>query len=254
MIKANQLPQFDLTGIIRCGRYAFMPNRLTFCGPDKNKDLLAYVQAKTADQGMIQILEEFQTLYPYLKMIARHNQIKDPFSEKVVEAYWIGNSLLDNITKGELYRHLVDKSEIKKKLSQPIVSRIKQKIDLGAKAHHNFHVLSVWKQGDNLDSIQTLNAMDLCRISWGQVKKARKTSLDVEYEPLVFDGRELGLGQPAIQKVNYKIQDQGFIKRPKIGDWISTHWGFACEVLTNQQIASLKKYTQESIDLANAKG
>jgi len=228
-----------------------MPNRLTFCGPDKNKDLFHYCQSREADQGMVQILEEFQTLYPYLKFIARYNQIKDPFSEKVVEAYWIGNSLLENITKSELYGHLVDKSQIKKKLSQSVVNKIKQKISSGARAHHNFHVLSIWKQADNIDSVQTLNAMDLCRISWAKVKKAKQSSLEVKYQPLVFNGHKLDLGQPILQKVNYKIKDKGFIKKPRIGDWISTHWGFACEVLTNQQVSNLKKYTLESIQLAN---
>ncbi len=251
MLKTNQLPQFDFKGIIQCGRYAFMPNHLTFCGPDKNQDLFDYCRNQKADQGMIQILEEFQTLYPYLKMIAHHNQIKDPFSEKVVEAYWIGNSLLENITKSGLYNHLVDKSQIKKKLSKPIINRIKEKITLGARAHHNFHVLSVWKQADNIDSIQTLNAMDLCRIGWGQVKKTKKSSLEVEYHPLVSDGDKLSLGQPVLQKVGYKIGDEGFIKKPEIDDWISMHWGFACEVLTDWQISNLRKYTLESIQLAN---
>jgi len=253
MLKTNQLLQFDLKGIIRCGRYAFMPNRLTFCGPDKNKDLFYYCQSQKADQGMIQILEKFQTLYPYLKLIARHNQIKDPFDEKVIEAYWIGNSLLENITKSELYNHLIDKSEIKRKLSKPIINKIQEKISLGAKAHHNFHVLSVWKQADNIDSIQILNAMDLCRISWGQIKKVGKLSLDIEYQPLIFSGNRLELSQPVLQKVNYKIKDKGFIKKPKIGDWISAHWGFACEILNNFQVNNLKKYTLENIDLANLK-
>jgi len=220
-----------------------MPNHLTFCGPDKNKDLFHYCQSQKADQGLIQILEEFQTLYPYLKVIARHNQIKDPFSEKVVEAYWIGNSLLENITKSEFYNYLVGKFKVKKKLSE--------QISLGAKAHHNFHVLNIWKQIDNIDSIQILNVMDLCRISWGQVKKSKKSSLEIKSQPLIFNGNKLDLGQPVLQKINYKIKDESFIKKPKRGDWVSTHWGFACEILTNQQVNNLKKYTLESIQLAN---
>ena len=243
MLKTNQLAQFDFKGIIRCARYGFMPNRLSFCGPDKNKDLFHYCHSKEIDHGLKQILEDFQTLYPYLKFIARYNRIKDPFKEEVVEAYWIGNSLLENITKSELYNHLVDKFEVKRKLSR--------QIGLGAKAHHNFHVLSVWKQVNDIDSVQTLNAMDLCRISWGRVKKAKKLSLKVEYQPLVFNGNKLDLGELILQKVSYRIKDKGFIKKPKIGDWVSIHWGFVCEVLNNQQVVSLKKYTLESIQLAN---
>ena len=126
---------------------------------------------------------------------------------------------LDNITGMDLN----NKFEVKRKLSR--------QIGLGAKAHHNFHVLSVWKQVNDIDSVQTLNAMDLCRISWGRVKKAKKLSLKVEYQPLVFNGNKLDLGELILQKVSYRIKDKGFIKKPKIGDWVSIHWGFVCEVV-----------------------
>jgi len=251
MLKTNQLVQFDLKGIIRCARYGFMPNRLSFCGPDKNKDLFHYCHSQETDQGLKQILEDFQTLYPYLKFIARYNRIKDPFKEEVVEAYWIGNSLLENITKAQLYDHLVDNFQVKKKLSGALINRLNKKIVLGAKAHHNFHVLSIWKQPDKIDSLQVLSSMDLCRISWGKVKRVNQADLKVEYQPLVLKNDRLDLGNHILEKVSYRIGDKGFIKKPKKGDWISMHWGFACEVLSDWQVANLKKYTLENIDLAN---
>jgi len=228
-----------------------MPNRLTFCGPDKNTDLFHYCHSSDVDQGLKNILEEFQTLYPYLKIIARHNRIRDPFSESVVEAYWIGNHLLENINKSELHNHLVDNLKMKKKLSIQGMNKLKDKIGLGARAHHNFHVLSVWKNIDEIDSMQILSSMDLCRISWGKVKEVNDSSLKVEYQPIVLRNDRLDLGQLVDYEVNYKINDKGFIKKPEIGDWISMHWGFACEVLSDWQVANLKKYTLESIDLSN---
>jgi hypothetical protein len=251
MLKTNQLEQSDFKGISRCARYGFMPNRLSFCGPDKNKDLFHYCHSQQADQGLKQILEEFQTLYPYLKFIARYNQIKDPFDEEVVEAYWIGNHLLENISKSQFYNHLSDNLQVKKKLTMVLMDKLNKKIALGAKAHHNFHVLSVWKQADDIDSWQVLTSMDLCRISWGKIKKIKQSHLEVEYQPLVLEDNKLSLGEPVWQKINYRIGDKGFIEQPKQGDWISMHWGFACEVLSDWQIANLKKYTQESIALAN---
>jgi len=128
---------------------------------------------------------------------------------------------------------------------------LNKKIVLGAKAHHNFHVLSVWKQADKIDSLQILSSMDLCRISWGKVKKVNQADLKVEYQPLVLKNNKLSLGKPILEKINYRIEDKGFIKKPKKGNWISMHWGFACEVLNDWQVANLKKYTLENIDLAN---
>ncbi len=251
MFKTNQLTQFDCDGIIKCGRYGFMPNRLTFCGPDKNKDLFQYCHNNKTDEGLKQILEEFQTLYPYLKFIAKQNNIKDPFDERVVEAYWIGNYLLENISKSQIYNHLVDNLQIKKKLSKLSMKNLNRKIFLGAKAHHNFHVLSVWKQVNEIDSIQVLNSMDLCRISWGKIKKINKSNLEVEYFPLILRDNKLDLGELTKYKISYQIANMGFIKKPKKNDWVSIHWGFACEILNDWQVANLKKYTLENIQLAN---
>ena len=173
MLKKSQLNQFNAQGVLRCARYAFMPNRLSFCGPDKNKEIFDYCRHQTIDQGLNLILKEFQVLYPYLKFIARSNKIRDPFDERVIEAYWVGNSLLENVTKSDLYNHLIDGQQLKKKLNKKLFKKVINEIPLGAKPHHNFHVLSVWKRTGHLDVWHTLSTMDLCRISWGRIKKIR---------------------------------------------------------------------------------
>lgn len=252
MVKKSQFNQFNSQGIIRCARYAFMPNKLSFCGPDKNRDLFHYSSTGEVDQELNLILKEFQTLYPYLSFIARVNKIRDAFDERVIEAYWIGNSLLGNVSKSEIYNHLLDDHQLKKKLSRLLLKQVIDKIPLGAKPHHSFHVLNIWKRTGHLDVMHTLNTMDLCRISWGRIKKINWPSLEVEYQPLVVEGEKIGMGEMIGQKVLGQINNTGFIQEPKIGDWISFHWNFACEVLNQNQINNLKKYTEESIRLVNS--
>ncbi len=46
---------------------------------------------------------------PYLQLIARSNDIADPFDARVVEAYWIGNELLDGVEVRQLYDSLVER-------------------------------------------------------------------------------------------------------------------------------------------------
>lgn len=251
MFKKNQLPFFSHQGILRCAQYAFMPNKLSFCGPDKNNDLFYYCHKQEADQGLNLILKEFQVLYPYLKFIARANRIKDPFDERVIEAYWIGNQLLENVSKSGLYNHLIDEQQLKKKLNKQLLKKVISKIPLGAKPHHNFHVLSVWKRTGHLDIRHTLSSMDLCRISWGKIKKISQSYLAVDYQPLVLENDRLKLGPLTGQRVLAEIDNSSFIKKPQIGQWISFHWNFACEVLNKEQVTSLKRYTQESIQLVN---
>ncbi len=236
-------------GIIRCARYAFMPNKLSFCGPDKNKDLFYYCSENKADSGLNSILEEFQTLYPYLRFIAKSNRIKDPFDEKVIEAYWLGNQLLERIDQPSLYYHLNNNLEIKKKVKLGSYRKIEKKISLGAKPHHNFHVFSVWQQAKNQDLARILSSMDLCRISWGRVLKVGSSILETAYQPLTLKDNSLILGSEKMIQVNY--QANAFLKKIKPGDWISLHWGFACEKLNDLQVAYLKKYTQENIQLNN---
>ena len=88
-----------MNGLLQCSRYAFGPNRLHYCGPDASQEILAYIDNKEQDPGLEKLLSAFQTLYPYLEMISRANNIADPFDERVVEAYWIGNDLLANTGK-----------------------------------------------------------------------------------------------------------------------------------------------------------
>ena len=85
---------FDPQGLVTCARYSFAPNSLHYCGPEKQSDMRAYVSDSVTDQGLYDILNRFDTLYNYLQLIGTENDIRDPFDPRVVEAYWVGNSLL----------------------------------------------------------------------------------------------------------------------------------------------------------------
>ena len=104
-----------MDGILRCSRYAFGPNRLHYCGPDANKEIAEYIKNSETDLGLAHLMKQFQTMYPYLKRISEANHIADPFDDEVVEAYWLGNRLLDTIEKKVFYNHLVDDHKISKR-------------------------------------------------------------------------------------------------------------------------------------------
>ena len=89
----------NIDGLARCSRYSFGPNRLHYCGPDKTREIYDYIKEGAGDAGLGLILKEFKTLYPYLRLIAEANNIRNHFDDRVVEAYWIGNELLENVEK-----------------------------------------------------------------------------------------------------------------------------------------------------------
>lgn len=239
------------SGILSCTTYAFMPNRLSYCGPDKNRDLFEYGATQTVDAGLKEILAEFQTLWPYLRLIASSNQTNDPFDEKVVEAYWIGNELLEQTPIREFYGHLAETMNFKKRLDGKSLEYLVGKLPLGAKPHHTFHVLNVfWRTGHH--AIQhTVETMDSCRVSWGKISAVRPNEFDVRSRPLELADQKLRLGRPVQKTIQRSIDDKTFIRTPKVGDWVSFHWSFACEILTDRQVRNLAHYTREAIALAN---
>ena len=94
----------DVPGPIRFARYAYGPNRLGYCGPDAADELLGEA-ASGGDLRRIRTLAEgFEGAWPYLELIARANGIADPLDGRVVEAYWLGNDLLEAVQVADFGR------------------------------------------------------------------------------------------------------------------------------------------------------
>ena len=110
----------DSSGLFTCGKYAFAPNYYHYCGPEKQRDFREYLLTQTAGEGLTHILSSFETLYPYLELIASANAIRDPFDRRVVDAYWIGNSLIDAVSRASYYRHISESLGLQKKLSSRV--------------------------------------------------------------------------------------------------------------------------------------
>ena len=154
-----------LAGQLRFIRYGFMPNRLRYCGGDDNRTLFEYGIENVVDGGLQPLLKTFTGALPYLKLIARENGIADPFDARVVDAYWIGNDLLQRVEVRQLYDAL--KERFGKQLQGKALDLVLSKAPAGARPHHNFHVFDVHSRAGQLE--HSLETMDQCRISWGEV-------------------------------------------------------------------------------------
>ncbi len=241
--------QFD--GSLLAARYAFMPNKLRYCGGDSNSELFAYTVANQSDAGLQAMLKEFETMFPYLRLIAEANKIADPFNYKVVEAYWIGNELLENVSMQNFYRYLVDEQKLKKKFKPAVLEKVFGKIPVGAKPHHSFHVFNIPKRTGHYPVEHSLVTMDECRISPAKVVEIFSGKMKVEYQPLVAIGNRLELGQLLEKEVFCEMNDKAFFKQPKAGDLVSLHWGWVCDFLTERQVTNLQKWTKYNLALAN---
>ncbi|OHA04640.1 MAG: hypothetical protein A2934_02675 [Candidatus Sungbacteria bacterium RIFCSPLOWO2_01_FULL_47_10] len=213
--------------------------------------MLDYLNYGRGDAGLGILLKAFRTLYPYLFFIARQNRIRDPFDPRVVEAYWIGNELLERAGKKEFYTHLRDEHAIPKLIGRNDFSMIEAKIVHGALPHHSFHVCNIWKRTGNESSAHTLESMDSCRISWGRIRNIDGPALFVETEPLAISQNRLMLGEGVIKKIIRPLDSPQHIDECAVGDTISIHWNIPCEVLTSRQVQNVRAYTLQSIRFAN---
>lgn len=233
-------------GLLLFARYAFMPNRLGYCGGDVDGVFETCAAGETSPE-VREWAQQFEGAYPYLALIAQANGIADPFDPRVVEAYWVGNSLLQNASLAPLYASL--RERFAPRLSPQKLDLILGQVPRGAHPFHAFHVLDVCRRTGAL--AENLSTLDSCRISWGQVQTVVNGSLQVNTQPIIFEEGHLSLAAPQTRSVTRRVNGHGFVNDVQPGDWVSIHWNWACDVLTARQLENLKQFTRQSLALAN---
>lgn len=241
-----------MDGVLRCSRYAFGPNRLHFCGPDANREIWDYVNAGFTDFGLQKLLKGFETLYPYLQHIARENNIRDPFDPRVVEAYWLGNALLDATDKRDLHTYFIDNLRLKDKLPIQKFRLLEERIGQGILPNHNYHVLNIPKRMGHQEMDASPEFMEGCRVSWGTVKSVSGPTIVVEYEPLLSVAGKLTLGEKAEKKLVRRLEADYDIEMLATGHIVTMHWDIPCEVITAEMAQNLRKHTLKAVAIANA--
>src|SRR6266536_3071279 len=202
------VPEPPLAGMVRFIRYGFMPNRLRYCGGGESRLLFDHAVEQVVDGGLKGHLQKFTGALPYLQLIARANGIPDPFDPRVVDAYWIGNELLDRVGVRQLYDSLLER--FGKQLQGRTRDLVLGKAPAGARPDHSFHVLDVHSRVGDFG--QTLPTMDHCRVSWGTVAEVAGGELVVDRVPLVLEARKLALGAPARERILRQIEAPGSVE------------------------------------------
>jgi hypothetical protein len=213
----------DLEGARMFVRYAYPPNALGYCGPDGFRD---YAEAGVVDQGLVQKVQAFSGAWPYLELISAGGDIKDPLDRRVVEAYWVGNELLDRVLIGKLGDSMAER--FRKQLGNKF-QFLAEGVLAGGVPHHSFHVFGVYPWvgmlGNDKMAGHALNVLDRCRIRWGKVTALHGDQVAVEFRPLCWDGRLLTLGPPTHEKARLSARlrtprgrrDGARVSRPSAG-------------------------------------
>jgi hypothetical protein len=237
-------------GALLAARFSFMPNRLGYCGPEENRAMLDYLHEGAADRGLEQILSRFAGAFPYYAFIAAANGIADPFDTRVIEAYWIGNALLERVELADLRRHLTDRFSAR--FPAKVLQSVLRYVPAGARPHHNFHVFSMPIRTGHIEIPHSVETIDQCRISWGRVSAVGDDHLTVQRRPLRLDGDALVLGNPEPCQAFTRFNGKTLLAGAAVGDIVAMHWGGACYTLTPAQARWLAHYTRHHLAITNA--
>ena len=234
-------------GPLLFARYAYPPNALGLCGADVRRTLLEYGAARESDDGLAELARTFEGAWPYLELIAGANAIADPLDPRVVEAYWVGNELLDRVEPRALVRHVDDRFHGRLGRARENVTGA---VAAGAVPHHCFHVFAVYPWIGLLRSgivDEPLRILDQCRTTPARVLAVEGETVRVLARPLLYEDGRLVLGDPAERRARWSDSGLAFVRALVPGDHVSLHWDFVCDVLSPEGVLALDHATRRAL-------
>ncbi len=238
------------SGLQLFARYAYPPNQRGYCGPDQAGTLLEYAATGVTDPGLAEMARAFHGPLPYLTVMSQVTGIADPFDRRLVEAYWVGNSILDRVDVAAFARVLDDGFRHRMGGGWGF---FEETIPAGGVPHHSFHVLAVYPWVGMLrgDTGAAIDVLDRCRIRWGTVLAVHDEVAVVSCRPLLWDGRILHLGVERAETVNLGAGGLSLAGSVTVGDVVSLHWDWVCDRLEPGGVEQLRRYTMRHLDIVN---
>ena len=235
-----------MQGVQLAARFSIATNRLKYCGPaDAEPALFRTIVGGKELEASRKALLRFEALEPYLTAIAAKHG-RDPLDHDVVEAYWIGNELLDDLTRDD-FRGILDVLT-RRGLPRTMADALAAHLPERPLPHHVFHVSYVGVGNVTGHVKTTLPNMEACRPSWARVVRVSKGKLDLEKPPLELAGGRLRLGTAVRETVTYDLRVLPEVRK---GDHVALHWNWPALVLTDGQLTNLKEYTERSLAAAS---
>jgi hypothetical protein len=241
-----------IPGLLLFARYAYPPHRLGYCGPGDHHELFGYLTENRVDEGLSRLAVRFEGAYPYLRLIADANGLRDPFDRGVVEAYWVGNRLLERVGASSLFDSL--RERFRPRMDARSFSWLIGDLGDGTRPHHNFHVFDVYRRAGLMRDSRAnivIGRMDACRVSWGRVVMVEGAEVVVQRPPLVLSGGKLALGAAVPVRVLRSIDGRGYLDDFRQGEAVSIHWNWVCDRLAPQALRELVRVTRRAIAHTN---
>jgi hypothetical protein len=244
--------QADPSGPLTFARFAYPPNALGYCGPGDPASLLHQAASGAEGRAVGAAARRFEGAWPYLQLIASCNGIDDPLDRRVVEAYWIGNSLLGKVRPPALVASLEDRFERRVRRD---FGEIAGAAFAGATPHHSFHVFAVYPWLGLLRGGMEgapLVVLDRCRIRWAEVLATEGDFVVCRGRRLSLRGASLVPGEVTEEVVRRSEGGVGTLQDVRAGDMVALHWDWVCQVLTPGALRRLRHATVCNLRAVNA--
>ena len=239
----------SVPGPVLFARYAFPPNSHGFCGPADHSGFFEY---GVAGRDLRSMSQQFAGAWPYLELIASATGLDDPLDHRVVEAYWVGSPRLDHVDVRSVGNSMEERFRATTGSS---FSTLTESVLSGGVPHHSFAVFCIYPWtgllSDGRKAEHDLTVLDRCRIRWGKVLAVQGDQVVVESRPLTWDGYTLGIGETETETVVRSLDGVGMVTDLEAGDWVSLHWEWVCDRLTERQVGFLRSYTLRHLEIVN---
>ena len=239
-------------GPVLFARHAYPPNALGYCGPGDPDALLGAASEGGKQEGLRHVAARFEGAWPYLQLIAACNGIGEPLDRRVVEAYWVGNELLNRVPPSALASSLGERFERRAgRLFGPLVSAV----PAGGVAQHSFHVFAVYPWLGLLRAGMDgppLEVLDRCSIRWGRVEEVAGDLVLVRSRTLQLEGPNLVLGPEVVEQARRSRHGVGFTFDLAVGDTVSLHWDWVCDRLPQTSLRWLQACTRRNLAAVNS--
>jgi len=251
-MRASALARAPVSGPALFARYAYAPNALGYCGPNDPSALLESAALGGPTDHLSHLARQFDGAWPYLELIAGCNAIADPLDYRVVEAYWVGNSLTRRVPATVLAASLDERFATR---AGPRFEPLAAAALTGGVAQHSFHVFAVYPWLGLLragNEGAPLEILDRCRIRWGRVEAVQGDLVTVSSRRLGFVGSKLVLGDGCVEQVRRSLDGVGYMTDLEVGDTVSLHWDWVCDRLSGHSLAWLRACTLHNLDAVNS--
>jgi len=235
-----------MDGVALCARFSIATNRLAYCGPaDAEPALYDAVVSGTGSPRARAALAAFEALMPYLEAIGAANEL-DPFDARVVEAYWIGNDLLEAVDRSG-FRALLE-ALAGRGLPRPVARRLADALPERPLAHHAFHVGFVGVGAVTGHVPTTVANLEACRPALARVRAVGPEEIEVEGPEATAEGPRLALHGDVHRTLR---RDARALPEVRPGDAVAVHWSWPALVLDPGRAAALERWTERSFAAAN---